>query len=96
MDFKGLVDKAKDLARQNPDKVRAGMGKVQDVVNQRTGGKYADQIAKGAAAAQNALGVPGEAKKAFADEANASHERPEAVRAEPIPSAEPIERPEKI
>ena len=96
VDFKGLIDKAKDFAKNNPDKVRTGMDKVEEVVNRKTGGKYADQVAKGAAAAENALGVPGEAKKAFADEANAPTDRPDAVHADPIDVPEPIDRPDKI
>ena len=47
------------------DKVRDGVDKVEELVNRKTGGKYADQVAKGAVAAENALGVPGEAKRAF-------------------------------
>lgn len=96
VDIKGLVAKAKDFARSNPDKVRTGVDKVEEVVNRRTGGKYADQIAKGAAAAESALGVPGEAKRAFAAEATAPAERPDPVRPEPIAGPDPIDPPEKI
>ncbi|QQS01303.1 MAG: antitoxin [Austwickia sp.] len=96
MDVKGLIAKAKDLARSNPDKVRSGVDKVEEVVNRKTGGKYADQVAKGAAAAENALGVPGEAKRAFAEEAGSTWKRPDAVRADPIDAPAPIERPDKI
>lgn len=96
VDVKGLIDKAKAFARSNPDKVRGGVDKVEELVNRKTGGKYADQVAKGAAAAENALGVPGEAKRAFTDEANAATEPPPPVQAEPIDAPEPIDRPDAL
>ncbi len=95
VDFGGLMKKAKDLAGKNPEKVRAGLDKVETVVNDRTGGKYADQVAKGAGAVENALGVPGEAKQAFIDEMGA--QAPVApVSADPIEAPAPIERPEQV
>ncbi|MCA0438773.1 MAG: antitoxin [Actinobacteria bacterium] len=96
VDVKGLIDKAKAFARSNPDKVRDGVDKVEELVNRKTGGKYADQVAKGAAAAENALGVPGEAKRAFTDEANLATEPPPPVRVEPIQAPEPIDRPDAL
>lgn len=96
VNVKGLIDKAKDLARSNPDKIRTGVDKVEEIVNRKTGGKYTDQIAKGAAAAENALGVPSEATKAYAEEAAAPAETPEPVHADPIEAPDPIDRPDKL
>jgi ABC-type transporter Mla subunit MlaD len=48
----GLFDKAKELAGQHADKVGDAIDKVADVVDDKTGGKYADQIDKGAEAAK--------------------------------------------
>jgi hypothetical protein len=48
----GLFDKVKDLAGQHADKVVDAIDKVAEVVDEKTGGKYADQIAKGADAAK--------------------------------------------
>ncbi|MFC3850663.1 antitoxin [Corynebacterium hansenii] len=39
-----LIDKAKDFIDKNPDKVRQGIEKAGDVIDERTGGKYADKI----------------------------------------------------
>ena len=39
-----LIDKAKDFIDKNPDKVRQGIEKAGDVIDARTGGKYADKI----------------------------------------------------
>ncbi|SEW30601.1 MT0933-like antitoxin protein [Austwickia chelonae] len=98
MDFSSLVNKAKGFAQDNPDKVRAGLDKVEDVVNERTGGKYADQVAKGAGAVENALGVPGRAKQAFLDEMGPEGEgaKPDPVKVDPVESSGPIDPPSKI
>ena len=57
VDVKGLIDKAKAFARSNRDEVRDGVDKVEELVKRKTGGKYADQVAKGAVAAENALSL---------------------------------------
>jgi antitoxin protein of toxin-antitoxin system len=51
----GLFDKARKLAEEHADKVEQAIDKVADVVDDKTGGKYADKIDKGAEAAKNAL-----------------------------------------
>jgi MT0933-like antitoxin protein len=45
--FNELTQKAKDFARQHPDKVEQGLDKLGDIANQKTGGKYSGQIDKG-------------------------------------------------
>jgi hypothetical protein len=49
----GLFDKAKHLAEEHADQVSHAIDKVAAVVDDKTGGKYADKIDKGAAAAKN-------------------------------------------
>ncbi len=48
----GIFDKAKKLAEDNADKLDDAVDKVADVADDRTGGKFADQIEKGAEAAK--------------------------------------------
>ena len=48
----GLFDKAKQLAGEHADKVGDAIDKVADVVDEKTDGKYADHIDKGAEAAK--------------------------------------------
>ena len=48
----GLFDKVKDLAGQHSDKVSDAIDKAAEVVDEKTGGKYADHIDKGAEAAK--------------------------------------------
>jgi hypothetical protein len=52
----GFLDKVKGLAGEHADKVEGAIDKVADVVDEKTGGKYADQIDKGAEAAKNLVG----------------------------------------
>ena len=51
----GIFDKAKGLLGQHEDKV----DKVADVVDEKTGGKYSDQIDKGAEAVKGFVGDEG-------------------------------------
>jgi hypothetical protein len=50
-----LFDKAKDLLGENRDTVEDVVDKIADVVDGKTGGKHADQIAKGAEKAKDAI-----------------------------------------
>jgi ABC-type transporter Mla subunit MlaD len=52
----GLLDKAKGLLGQHADKVEGAIDKVADAVDEKTGGKYTDQIDKGAEAAKDLVG----------------------------------------
>jgi len=56
----GLFDKVKDLAGQHADKVEGAIDKVAGVVDEKTGGKYADHIEKGAEAAKGFVGEEGD------------------------------------
>lgn len=40
----GLFDKVGDMAKEHQDKVNDGIEKVGDVVDEKTGGKYADKV----------------------------------------------------
>lgn len=51
-----FMDKAKDLANQHDDKVDQAIDKVGEQADQRTGGKYGEQIDKGVDAAQQRTG----------------------------------------
>ena len=48
----GFLDKARDLIAQHGEKVEGGLDKVADMVDEKTGGKYADHIDKGQEAAK--------------------------------------------
>lgn len=40
----GLFDKAGDLAKEHEDKIEAGIDKVGDIIDEKTGGKYSEQV----------------------------------------------------
>ena len=47
--LKGLFGKAETLAKEHPDQAKAAIGKVEGVVDDKTGNKYSSQIHDGAA-----------------------------------------------
>lgn len=106
VNLSGMFDKAKDAAlaakdkaqqavRDTPDSVRGGLDKVEGFVNDKTGGKYADRLHQGRGNLDKALGVPGDTKDAFRQEANKPH-TPDPVRADPIDAPAPIDTPSPI
>jgi hypothetical protein len=46
-------DKAEDLAEEHGDKITEGIDKVADIADDKTGGKYSDQIDTGAEKAKD-------------------------------------------
>jgi len=55
-----IVNKAKDLAADHPDKVEQGVDKAGDAVDQRTGGQHAEQVDKAQDAVRDRLGGSGQ------------------------------------
>ena len=53
--LKGMVDKGKDLAAENSDKIDDVVEKAGDFIDNKTGGKYSDQIDKVQEAAKKAI-----------------------------------------
>ena len=43
----GFMDKVKDFVKGNPEQAASALEKVEDVVDQRSGGKYSEQVASG-------------------------------------------------
>lgn len=52
------VDKAKDYAQQNPDQARSFIDKIEDFVDEKTGGKYSAQIDQAGDWVEGQLGLP--------------------------------------
>jgi antitoxin protein of toxin-antitoxin system len=57
--FNELTQKARDFARQHPDKVEQGLDKLGELTDQKTGGKYSGQIDKGEELIKERLGEQG-------------------------------------
>jgi hypothetical protein len=53
--FDNIKDNAQDLVDSQGDKVGEGLDKAGDFVDDKTGGKYSDQIDQGADRAKDAL-----------------------------------------
>ncbi|WP_314143229.1 antitoxin [uncultured Rhodococcus sp.] len=53
--LKGMVDKGKDLAAENSDKIDDVVEKAGDFIDNKTGGKYSDKIDKVQEAAKKAI-----------------------------------------
>lgn len=64
VDFNQILQKVKEFARKNPDKVRDGIDKAEDVANAKTGGKYDTQVRSAGDQVEKQLGVPPEDKGA--------------------------------
>jgi MT0933-like antitoxin protein len=50
-----LAGKAEELAQEHPDQVKQGVEKAGQVADEKTGGKYTDQIDKAEQAAEQHL-----------------------------------------
>jgi hypothetical protein len=53
--LKSLVGKGREAAAENAEKVHEAVDKAGGFVDERTGGKYSDQIGKGVDALKNAI-----------------------------------------
>ena len=58
MDFNEIVDKAKKLAGEHPEQAKQALEKAEGILDERTGGKFSDQITKGGDAVEGQLGLP--------------------------------------
>jgi len=77
MDLNGLVNKAKDALKKNPNLIEKGG----DAVDKATGGKFAGQVDKAQEAARKAIG----AENKPAENKQAENQAPENKPAEPKP-----------
>lgn len=59
-DFGGFADKAKEFADQHSDQVDTGVEKAGDAVDQKTGGRFGNQIDQGEQGAEDYLGTGGQ------------------------------------
>ena len=59
-DFRKLLDKAKELAGQHPSQADQGIEKAGEFADQKTGGRYSDQIQQGEQRSRDYLGTGGQ------------------------------------
>lgn len=58
MDFNEMVNDAKKLASEHPDQAKAALDKGEGLIDERTGGKFADQVKQGGDAVEGQLNLP--------------------------------------
>jgi len=54
------IGKAKDAASEHSDQVASALDKAGEIADQKTGGKFGDQIDSGVDKAKDALGLDGQ------------------------------------
>src|SRR6476620_1972462 len=54
----GWLDTIKDYVKGNPEQAGSAIEKVEDLIDQRTGGKYADKVDQGGDVLRDKLGLP--------------------------------------
>jgi hypothetical protein len=59
-DLGGFADKAKEFAGEHPDQVDKGVEKAGDLADEKTGGRFDDQIQEGEQRAEDYLGTGGQ------------------------------------
>jgi ElaB/YqjD/DUF883 family membrane-anchored ribosome-binding protein len=74
--LKGLTSKAEDAAAEHKDQIREAVGKAEVAADQRTGGKYHDQIQKAAAKADTLVDGLKDPEKPAAPEGSTGEENP--------------------
>jgi hypothetical protein len=97
------IQKAKDFVKGHPDQAQQGLDKAEELINERTGGKYADKLDQGSDKVKETLGLPPDADGTLppgtpeppATPAPPGTPRPPATP-EPAPSPAPVPTPEPI
>lgn len=56
------IQKAKDFVKGHPEKAQQGLDKAEQIVNERTGGKYSDKIDQGTDKLKETLGLQPDAE----------------------------------
>lgn len=57
MDFNEIVDDAKKLAGEHPEQAKEALDKAEGILDERTGGKFTDQIKQGEQTVEGQLGI---------------------------------------
>lgn len=87
--IKGAVEKGKQYATENADKVDGLVDKAGDAIDQKTGNKYADKIDQAQDAAKNSYREQDQQQ----EPAQQEPAQPESVQQEPVQQQEPAAEP---
>ena len=75
------IQKAKDFVKGHPEQAQQGLDKAEELINERTGGKYSDKIDQGSDKLKETLGLP--------PDADADGTIPPAAPEPPVPPTPP-------
>ena len=89
----GWMDKMKDYVKGNPDQAGSAIKKVEDLIDQKTGGKYADKVDKGGDVLRDKLGLPGDDPAATVQAGPASSGDRDAGSTDPVQGSVPNPQP---
>ncbi|MDO5535764.1 MAG: antitoxin [Propionibacteriaceae bacterium] len=82
------IDKAKGYAQENPDHARSFIDKVEDFVDEKTGGKHAAQVDQAGDWVEGQLGLPNNTNNPDPDPQNPAGQAP-APGQDPAAPADP-------
>lgn len=54
----GFIEKGKELISEHPDQAKEGLEKLEGILDERTGGKYTDQLKQGEKMVSGQFGLP--------------------------------------
>ena len=59
MSNESFFDKVKDFIKGHPEQADQGLDKASEVLDERTGGRYSEQVARGDDIVRERFGIPG-------------------------------------
>jgi hypothetical protein len=83
------IGKAEEYAREHPDQARSTIDKVEDVIDQQTGGRFKDLVDKGGDFLEDRLGIPREQAQPPAEPTTPSEPAPPAPTEPTQPAPDP-------
>ncbi len=89
------INKAKDFIKGHPDQAGQGIDKAEELINERTGGKYADQLDQGTDKVREGLGLPPEGGDTVPAPAPTPEPSPSPTP-EPAPTPDPAPTPPPV
>jgi hypothetical protein len=86
MSNESFFDKVKDFITGHPEQADQGLDKAAEVVDERTGGRYSEQIAKGDDMVRERLGIPEDEATLPEPSPDPAPGDPPSVPSEPAPT----------
>jgi hypothetical protein len=82
------LDKVKDLAKEHPDEAKAAIDKLEQTLDEKTGGRFRDVLDKGGEYLEKEFGIPSDTSS------NPPEQTPPPTQPQPEPPTDPSQAPE--